>query len=115
MPSSKEPEHDRRRFPRLKTPIYYRSTSSFGMSRKASNISLGGIRIFSNLPLQEGKSLEVELLLPTGNSVKTIARVVWIKALPSGSEADYDIGLEFIDYPEDFIHELESLLKAQDE
>jgi len=108
---SKKSKFDRRRFPRVKAPVYYRPTSAFGTSSKAANISLAGMRIYSNKPLKKGKALEIELLLPSGNSLKAIVRIVWISALPPGSEALYDVGLEFLNIADDAIPKLQFVLE----
>jgi hypothetical protein len=107
---SKESEFDKRRFPRFKNPVYYHPVQTFGISRETSDISLGGVRIYSNNPLKEKQSLEIELLLPSGKSVVASVRVAWINVLPPGSEALYDVGLEFTNLPEDSILELKSAL-----
>ncbi len=70
------------------------------------------MRIYSNNPLKEKQSLEIELHLPCGKSVVASVRVAWIKALPPGSDALYDVGLEFINLPEDSIFELKSALEV---
>jgi hypothetical protein len=81
------------------------------MSSQATNISLAGVRIYSNKPLKKGQALEIELLLPSGNSLKAIVRVVWIAALPPGSEAVYDVGLEFLNIADDVIPKLQFVLE----
>ena len=40
-----------------------------------------------------------------------IARVVWIKALPPGSDALYDVGLDFINLPAKAMNELKFILE----
>ncbi len=83
------------------------------MSSQASNISLAGVRIYSNKPFKKGQALEIELLLPNGNSLTAIVKVVWISALPPGSEAVYDVGLEFLNIADDVIPELQSVLEER--
>ncbi len=103
-------ELGRRRFPRLKTPVFYRPSSTFGTSRQASNLSLGGVRVYSNKPLKENELLDIELALPNGKSVAASARVIWIMVLPPGSNALYDVGLEFTHIPPESLQELKSYL-----
>jgi len=81
------------------------------MKGQTSNISLAGVRIYSNKPLKKGQALEIELLLPSGNAMKAIVRVVWISALPPGSEALYDVGLEFLNIADDVIPKLQFVLE----
>jgi len=104
-------ELKRRFFPRVKIPVYYRPISITEPKRQTSNISLGGMQIYSNMPLKEGKPLEIELFLPNGPTVVAIACVVWIKALPPGSEALYNVGLEFTYVPNNVMNELKSALE----
>jgi len=109
--ASDKSELKKRRFPRVKTPVYYRPASISGTSRQTSNISLGGVRIHSNKPLKEGQALEVELFLPSGQSIVALAKVVWVKTLPPGSDTLYDVGLEFINLPADAVHKLKAVLE----
>ncbi len=102
---------DRRRFPRVKAPVYYRPANAFETNSQASNISLAGVRIYSNKPFKKSQTMEIELLLPNGNSLKAIVKVVWISALPLGSEALYDVGLEFLNIADDVIPKLQSVLE----
>lgn len=110
MNTSKKPDLRRRRFPRIKAPVFYRPVSVFGISRQAFNISLGGVRVYSNKPFKEGDFLEIELALPSKKLISAITRVVWIKALPPGSSALYDVGLEFINLPDSALRQLKSVL-----
>ena len=100
---------ERRQFPRVKVPVYYRPASIFKARYNIHNISLGGIRIYSDEHLKEGKRLELELFLPSGKSVEAIAKVVWSRELPSDSEARYDVGLEFISLPPNAADELKKI------
>jgi len=98
MNNSEESRLERRRFPRIKAPVFYRTPRMFTHKRRVSNISPAGVRIYSDERLEEGKQLELEFFLPSGRSVKAIANVMWIKELPPEAEGRFDIGLEFI-YP----------------
>lgn len=102
---------ERRRFPRVMVPVHYRSPRILTKKRQVSNISLAGVRIFSDEYLNEGERLELEFILPSGFSVKALARVVWIKEQPPGSAAPYDVGLEFIDLHEKAKNELKAVLE----
>jgi len=101
---------ERRRFPRLKVPVLFRSAKKDGKERPTYNLGLGGVRIYSNRYLKKGKQQEIELCFPKGNSVIATVRVVWITVLPEGSDAAFDVGLEFIDLPPDAINELKEVL-----
>ncbi|MFQ6038850.1 MAG: PilZ domain-containing protein, partial [Candidatus Aminicenantales bacterium] len=77
------------------------------------NISIGGVRIYSDERLEEGQDLELELFFPNGFSGKGVARVIWIKELPPDSGALYDVGLEFLQLPDEAIKELVAALKTK--
>jgi len=70
---------ERRCFPRVMVPVYYRSPRILTKKRQVSNISLAGVRIYSDEYINEAERLELEFFLPNGFSVKALARVVWIK------------------------------------
>jgi hypothetical protein len=111
MKEEKKPQEERRRFRRVMAPIFYRAPRIFSPRHKITNISLGGVRIYSDEPLKVGKRLEIEFFLPENISVTAMARVVWIEELPAGASARYDVGLEFIDLPPHTVKELESVLE----
>lgn len=111
MNTLNNPKEERRRFPRVTAPVFYRSPRVFSPKQKVSNISPAGVRIYSDDPLEEGKRLELEFFLPSGSSMVAIARVVWIKELPPDYEGKYDVGLEFIQLPPVGVDELKSVLK----
>ena len=103
---------ERRRFPRLKVPVLFRSAKKEESTRPAHNLGLGGVRIYSNKYLKKGKHIEIELCFPEGNSIVATARVVWTNVLPAGSDATFDVGLEFIDLPPDSMDELKKVLET---
>jgi hypothetical protein len=91
---------DRRRFPRVKAPIYCRPAHRRLPKRQVVDVGLGGMRVYSDEPFEKGAKFEVELFLPDGESVTCLTEVVWIRGLPAGP-AKYDIGLTFLHVPED--------------
>jgi hypothetical protein len=60
------------------------------------DISLGGVRIFSDDKMRVGELLKMEFFLPDVEPVTYTAEVVWIEPLPAGSPARFDVGLKFI-------------------
>lgn len=110
-----ESEDDKRRYPRMKArvlhtqPRFYGPPRLHGQKRPISNISPGGARIYSDELLKEGKSVQIELELPSGKSVIATTRVVWIDELPPGSEGRFDVGLEFLVISKEAFDELESI------
>ena len=106
-----KPGKERRRFPRLSSQVYCRIGRSQSLRQRVSNISLGGVRIYSDQRLDVGEEVELELHFPSGFSDIGRARVVWIKEMLPDSGASYDVGLEFLELPEDIIRELKETLK----
>jgi len=110
-----ESETDKRRYPRVKArvlhiqPRFYGPPRLHGQKRPISNISPGGVRIYSDELLKEGKSVQIELELPSGRSVTATTRVVWIDELPPGSEGRFDVGLEFLVISNEAFDELQSI------
>ena len=64
--------------------------------REPVDVSLGGVRIFSDEALRVGELLKMEFFLPDVPPVTYTAEVVWVEALGPGSPARYDVGLKFI-------------------
>lgn len=101
---------ERRRFPRVMAPVFYRAPRILTKKRRVSNISVAGVRIYSDEYLKEGERLELKFFLPSGLTFEAIARVAWIKELPPGSEVVYDVGLEFLDLSDKMVKELKGVL-----
>ena len=104
---------DRRRFPRISTQVYYRVGKSQSLRQRVSDISMGGARIYSDTRWDIDEEVDLELHFQNGSSGKGKARVVWIKELPPNSGAGYDVGLEFLDLPEELKIELRVALEQK--
>jgi hypothetical protein len=111
MKNSMKVKEERRRFPRIMVPVLYRVPRVLTAKRHISNLSLGGVRIFSDERLKPGERLELEFFLPSGLSVKAMARVVWIAELPEGSEAVYDVGMEFVEMSKEVLEQIKGVLE----
>ncbi len=109
------PSENRRKYPRFNAPVCYRSASIFSPRKPLINISLGGIRIYSEDKFKIGKRLELELLLPNDIVLTCTVRVVWQNPFPEGSKTKYDIGLQFLDLPVDGLQYLTKLLEPETE
>jgi hypothetical protein len=78
--------------------------------REPVDISLGGVRIFSDEALKKGELFKLEFFLPDVAPVTYTAEVVWIEQLPEGSPARYDVGLKFIQLEPDALRLLLQVL-----
>jgi len=75
-------------------------------------MGLGGMRVYSDEALKVGTRLEVELFLPDTSSITCLTEVVWIRDIPGGTPAAYDVGLQFLDVPPDALDQIGALLEA---
>lgn len=105
---------NRRQFPRLAAPVYCRPAGVALLRPKtlAIDVSLGGIRMYSDDPVEPGTPLELELFFPDGTSAVWRAEVVWSDPLGVGAPAKYDLGLKFVEIDEYARARLASALKA---
>jgi hypothetical protein len=90
--------------------MLWRSPGVAANLSRTVNMSLGGARVFSDERLRIGTRLHVELLAAADNIIKVLARVVWIDELDAGSPARFDVGLEFLDVPNEMMSRLAVLL-----
>jgi hypothetical protein len=65
--------------------------------RQPIDLSLGGVRIFSDERLKIAELLKLEFFIGDSDPVTYTAEVVWIEPLPEGSPAQFDVGLKFLD------------------
>jgi c-di-GMP-binding flagellar brake protein YcgR len=101
MPADADDE--RRKYRRLKAPVFYRPVGKSLLHRlmakpdpkRAIDISLGGVRIYSDDELKVGARLELDLFLPDDTTLATKAVVVWVHEVPAGGPAKYDVGVRF--------------------
>ena len=105
-------ELERRRFKRVQAPVLSRPLGAALVEdrRAVGDISLGGVRVYTDDEHDEGEHLELELFLPDGNTVTLDTKVVWIDALPNAQPAKYEVGLRFIDIAADDLERIEKVL-----
>jgi hypothetical protein len=98
---------DRRKFPRVSAPVFCRPIGKplFGR-RRATDVSLGGMRLYADEAPDLGDRLELELFLPDDKTVTCAVEVVWVDPLPEGSPARFDVGVKFVEVS----HEVRGLL-----
>jgi len=78
------------------------------------DLGLGGVRVYSDDPMQPGRRLEVELRLPDESTLTLLTEVAWVQALPEGEAASYDVGLQFLDLTPEDVETLKVALTEQD-
>ena len=91
--------------------MFYRAQKISAEKQRVSNLSLVGVRIYSDERLNVGERLELEFFLPDASTVEARAKVAWIKEMPEGAEAVYDVGMEFVELGEDATEKLKTVLK----
>jgi hypothetical protein len=83
--------------------------------REPVDVSLGGVRIYSDEELEVGTLLKMEFFLPDVDPVAYTAEVVWIDALADGAPARFDVGLKFIQLHPGALQLLTKMLGPEDE
>jgi len=89
---------ERRKYRRIQTALYCRPAGMKFLARQREpvDVSLGGVRIFSDEAMRVGDFLKMEFFVQDVEPVTYTAEVVWIDALPPDSPAKFDVGLKFI-------------------
>lgn len=108
-------ESDRRIYPRLKVPMLWRSPGLIAKLSRTVNVSMGGARVFSDDRMKVGSKLNLELMPEPETSVQVMARVAWIDELGEGAPARFDVGLEFLDVPEEMVSRLAAILQRDED
>lgn len=90
---------DRRRYPRVQADVLCRPAGAalFHHKRNPRDISLGGMRVFSDEEFTVGSRVGLDVLLQDGVPLTCWAEVVWILELDAGATARFDVGLKFTD------------------
>jgi hypothetical protein len=106
---------ERRRFPRLRAPVYYRPVGPLtARGDLLVDLGLGGVRVYSDAPMAVGHRMEVELTLPDESTLTCLTEVVWLQELPAGAPAAYDVGLQFLDLTPEDLEALEAVLATSE-
>jgi hypothetical protein len=90
---------ERRRYRRVQAPILVRPAGLLAQvaARKVNDISLGGIRTYSDEAISKGRRLEIELLFRDGASSTVLVEVAWVETLGAGAPAKFEMGLRLVD------------------
>ena len=109
--SKPDQELERRHFRRVNAPISVRPVSilAHAVPRRVNDVSLGGLRAYSDDRYKIGSRLELELAFPDGQNATVLAEVVWVDALPEGAPARFEVGMRYVDAS---AHDLALLHKA---
>jgi hypothetical protein len=110
-------DNNRRKYPRVRAPVYYRPAGLriLNATQEALNISLGGVRVFSDDELKIGTPLSMDLFLPDGVSINAKCEVVWIDPLPAGSPGRFEVGLRFTEMDSTDCARLSRILEPAEE
>ncbi len=108
---------DRRQFRRIRAALYCRpaGVEFLARQREPVDVSLGGVRIFSDDELRVGELLKMEFFLADVPPVTYTAEVVWIEPLEPGGPAKFDVGLKFIQLEPDALELLAKVLGPPEE
>jgi c-di-GMP-binding flagellar brake protein YcgR len=89
---------ERRKYRRIQAPVYCRpaGVELLVRTRQPIDISMGGVRIYSDTKFEAGELLKLEFFLPDAPPLVYTAEVVWTDELPEDSDAAFDVGLKFI-------------------
>ncbi len=107
---------ERRRYRRIQAPVYCRpaGVKMLARHREAVDISLGGVRVFSDDRHRVGALVKMEFFVEGSPAITYTAEVVWVDELPAGSAARYDVGLKFVDLSPEALSFLSSVLGPED-
>lgn len=105
-----DPNQNRRQYPRVNAPIYYRPARFTSSRIPLVNVGLGGIRVYSDRSFKVCERLEIELFLPDRTSMTCTVKVVWLNQLDDKSTAKYDVGLRFLEVESNDLRRLAGIL-----
>jgi len=106
---------ERRQYRRLQAPVYCRpaGVSLLARRRQPQDLSLGGVRVYSDDRYRVGELMKMEFFVPDVPPVTYTAQVVWIDALPAGQPAKFDVGLKFVDLSPEALRFLTTVLDPE--
>jgi len=107
---------DRRLYRRFDAAIRVRPVSILARAvpRRVHDVSLGGLRAYTDETYRVGARLELELHFQVGQAV-VLAEVVWVQVNGAGAPARYDVGLRYVDAAEHDQALIHRALAAQDD
>jgi len=102
---------ERRKYRRIHAPVYCRP-ADFPVRQRPANISMGGVRIYSEVAFEIGDVVTLEFFRADLPPLLYTAEVVWTG---KGTDSTFDIGLKFIELETDAAKVLMSLLGPETE
>jgi hypothetical protein len=87
---------ERRHYPRLHADVLWRSAGLRAPQRPVADMSLSGVRVYSDELVPIGDRLQLQLMLPDEAPIELLARVVRVHILPPSGPAFCDVSLEFL-------------------
>ena len=79
--------------------------------RKVQDISLGGLCVYTDDRHKIGEHLELELFLPSGQTITLDTRICWVDTLGPADPAKFEVGLQYVDIAAEDLAQIESLIK----
>ncbi|MBN1998066.1 PilZ domain-containing protein [candidate division KSB1 bacterium] len=101
---------NRRKFIRVKAPLFYKPARFYVPRKPVVDIGMGGLRVYSDESLKTGQRLKISLYLPDNQKLSFYVKVVWISKIFKAT-AKFDIGLEFIEISKEALHKLSTVLE----
>jgi|ERR1700722_8666342 c-di-GMP-binding flagellar brake protein YcgR len=103
---------ERRQYRRIQAAVYCRpaGVSLLERRREAVDISLGGVRVYSDDVYKVGGLVKMEFFVDGVPPVTYTAEVVWVEPLERGGPAKFDVGLKFVNLAPDAIQFLRTVL-----
>ncbi len=105
-------ELDRRKYRRVHAPIFIQPVGPL-QRHTLRDVSLGGLRAYSDEAHEAGERLQLELLLPDKSSITVLVEVAWVNELPKDAPARFDVGLRYIDIEPEELERLSVVLKDE--
>jgi hypothetical protein len=105
---------DRSRYRRVLAPILVRPVGLLERHapREVDDRQAGALRTYSDDRQKPGRRLELEILLPAGDSVTFLAEVAWVEGLPEGAPARFDVGLRYVRVSREDLDRIAQVLEA---
>jgi hypothetical protein len=79
------------------------------------DVSLGGVRIYSDASMRVGTHVELDFLAPDTPPITFTAEVMWVEELAAGAPARFDVGLRFLQLAPDGLKLLFHILGSEND